>query len=117
MRYRASQSVLGLMLVGAGVAGIGGCPLTAPLNEAMILPTPGTYYIEQCGEQLCYYELPAVRGTEGRWVALPDDGPWFTGSGFDELSEDHVWSRDEDAEGMTLDEVIQLHDPPPAVPE
>jgi hypothetical protein len=117
MRYWASQSVLWLLLVSAGASAIGGCPLPVPVDEATLTPAPGTYFVEQREDKLYYYDLAVVRGAEGRWVALDDDGMWFTGPGFYELSEDHVWSRDEDTEGLTLDEVIQLHDPPPAVPE
>lgn len=94
---------------------IGGCPLDAPPSDvALIGPLPGTYYVDQSAGKLFYFQLAEARGAENRWQELANDGAWFTGPGFYRLSEEYIWSRDEGAERLTLDEVIQLHDPAPA---
>jgi len=101
-------------LLSVKVLALGGCPLEVPpVDEAAFAPPPGTYYVEQREGKLYYYQLAEVREADGRWIELIDDGTWFTGPGFYRLSDDHVWSRDETAEGLTLDDLIQLHDPRP----
>jgi hypothetical protein len=83
------------------------------VDEAGLAPAPGTYYVEQREGGLFYYQLAEMRGAEGRWVELYDNGAWFAGPGFYRLSEERVWAPDENAAGLTLDDIIQLHDPPP----
>jgi hypothetical protein len=118
MKHRSTQSVLATSLIGLGLLVTGGCPMAMPLvDDPMLAPEPGTYYVDLVDGKLCYYKLPQTRDDDSGWVALNDDGPWYEGPGFYELSEDYEWSWDEDAEGLTLDEFIQLHDPLPAVPD
>ncbi|MBU0640288.1 MAG: hypothetical protein KKB50_15585 [Planctomycetes bacterium] len=98
----------------------GGClPIPEDLTLAPQEPvaaSPGTYWLDQQDGELFYFEFPPQRGTGGRWMLLDETvGDWFTGPGFYELSEDLSWSRDPDWDGVTLDEVMQLYDPPPAV--
>jgi hypothetical protein len=109
------QRVVAFSVFITGLFGLGGCPqLAPPTDDVAIAPEPGRYYVEQFDGKLSYYRLSEWRGDESGWVELDDEGTWYTGPGFYVLSDDYVWSRDEDTEGMTLDDAIQLHDPPPA---
>ena len=117
MKHRSSQSVLATSLIGLGLLVAGGCPMVVPLvDDTMLGPEPGTYYVDRFDDKLVYYKLAETRGEDSGWVRLNDDGAWYERPGFYELSEDHEWSWDEDAEGLTLDDFIQLHDPLPPVP-
>lgn len=117
MKHRSSQSVLATSLIGLGLLVAGGCPMVVPLvGDALLGPDPGTYYVERADGELSYYQLPEVRGQDGSWVRLTDDGEWYVGAGFYRLSEDYEWSWDEASEGLTLDDFLQLYDPLPAVP-
>ncbi len=117
MKRRIDQSLLASCFLSLVLLAVGGCPLAAPpVNDIMLGPEPGTYYVERLDGKLFYYQLERVRGEDGNWVLLNEDGDWYEGTGFYELSEDYDWSWDEDAEGLTLDELIQLHDPPPPAP-
>lgn len=101
-----------------GLCALGGCPMqSVPLDEQAVVLAPGTYYVEQYDDTLYYYDLAEVRGADQGWVPLLDEGEWFAGPGFYRLSKDYTWSRDENAADMTLDDIIQLHDPPPPAPE
>lgn len=118
MKRRNTQLVLATWLAGLGLLAVAGCPMTAPLVDDTLLGLqPGSYYLDQVDGKLCYYQLPPWRGDESGWVALNDDGPWYQGPGFYELSEDYGWSWDEARENLTLDEFLQLYDPPPPVPD
>jgi hypothetical protein len=113
MNHRKGRRGLGPWLLSIAGVVLGGCQLLPPPADIPLLPPPGTYYLEAQDGQLYFYQLAEVRGANNEWVALPDAGAWFTGPGFYRLSEDSVWSRDENTEGMTLDDLIQLHDPAP----
>lgn len=114
MNDRLRYVMFAICLLSFAAVGLSGCVWVGPpLGEMDLGPTPGTYYVEQQEGKLEYYELPDVRGADGRWIELDDEGVWFTVPGFYRLSEDYVWSRDASAEGLTLDDFIQLHDPPP----
>jgi len=103
-----------LYLLTAAALGPGGCLwLAPPVHELETQPAPGSYYVEEHDGHLYYYELPAFRGAAGRWVELEDGGTWFAGPGWYRFSDDYVWSPDESAADLTLDDLIQLHDPPP----
>ena len=118
MKHRSSQSVLATSLIGLGLLVAGGCPMVVPLvGDALPGPQPGTHYVERSDGELFYYQLPEVRGQDGSWVRLTDDGAWYVGAGFYRLSEDYEWSWDQASEGLTLDDFLQLYDPLPAVPE
>lgn len=75
---------------------------------------PGTYFVEQRSDKLFAFQLPEVRGEEGQWIEITERGLPFNGQGLYRLSNDFEWAQE--AAGVTLDEVIQLHDPPPAAP-
>lgn len=118
MMYRPGRKTLNNCLLGVGLLTLGGCLPLVPLpDELTTLPEPGTYYVERHAGQLYYYQLAEVRGENDQWVALSADGAWYAGPGFYRLSEELTWSADESAEGLTLDDFIQLHDPPPAPPD
>ena len=118
MNSRIRHRVVGLGLLGIVVFGAGGCPMATPLGDGTLLgPEPGTYYVERVDGKLLYYQLAELRGDDDRWAELSDESGWFDGPGFYRLSADFVWSPDENAEGLTLDDLIQLNDPPPAPPE
>jgi hypothetical protein len=93
----------------------GGCPVTVPQLE-LSAPAPGSYWVTVQDGQLYYFEPAQERGDQGEWLALHEDGEWYVGPGFYRLADDLTWSRDGELEGVTLDEALQLHDPPPAVP-
>ncbi len=117
MKRRSTQSVWASCLIGLGLLLVAGCPMAAPpIDDAMLGPEPGTYYVDQVEHKLFYFQLAQTRGEESGWVRLHDDGGWYEEPGFYELAEDRAWSWDEDTEGLTLDEFVQLHDPPPPVP-
>jgi hypothetical protein len=93
----------------------GGCPVQSDV-QVTTLP-PGQYWVEQQAEKLVALELPAQRGDETRWTAVDEAAAsWFDGPALYALSDEFQWSRDPTADGFTLDDVIQLHDPPPPVP-
>jgi hypothetical protein len=115
MKRSISHLTIATACLGASLSALGGCPLGLPvIDGAAFSLSPGAYYVEQHDGRLCYYELAAVRGAEGEWVELNEDGAWFTSPGLYVLSEDYVWSRDQNAAELTLDDFIQLHDPRPA---
>ena len=95
---------------------IAGCPLDEPSQSGLAyLPNPGTYYVEEQGAKVFYYQLAQSRGESGDWIELSDAGDWFQGAGFYVLDDNMNWSLDTDSAGLTLDEFIQLHDPAPAL--
>jgi hypothetical protein len=117
MRHRSRQSLLTICLIRFGLLSLAGCPMATPLvDDTLLGPEPGTYYVDRVDGKLCYYKLAETRDADNEWVPLDDASTWYTGPGFYELSEEYEWSWDEEAEGLTLDEFIQLHDPLPAAP-
>lgn len=110
----------------------GGCPSegTFPPTGAPT-PPPGRYWIAERDGELYYFDLPGQRGDSAEWVALRADDPhspahaWYLGEGLYEQREDLTWtlielapsvagSSDANAtDALTLDELLQLHDPPP----
>lgn len=116
MSRRAIQRGLWICLSCAGLPGIAGCPLEPPPDEQLAaLPAPGTYYVAESGGTLWYLSLAEFRGEPHRWLPLPEGGEWYTAPGFYRLSADGVWSADEESADLTLDELLQLHDPPPVI--
>jgi len=95
---------------------LGGCVMTPPVDDTMFGPEAGSYYVDQADGKLQYFQLAQTRGEPGEWIRLHTDGEWYAGAGFYVIDERGVWSQDENAIGVTLDEVIQLHDPAPAAP-
>jgi len=103
-------------LMGLSLCLVAGCPL-APMVDGVSQGTePGTYYVDRVDGALSYLELAGVRGGENRWVALAGSGAWYDGPGVYRLSGGSAWSRDENAREVTLDDWLQVYDPPPAVP-
>lgn len=121
MRRVAHLVIVSTAMIAAGLLA-GCCP---GFTDYLVLggqetpsPETGSYWVEMRNGQLHYFELPEERNVSGRWIALGDDlTDWFDGPAFYLYSAEKGWSRDPDAEGITLDDVLQLYDPPPAVPE
>ncbi len=136
-RFRLMGSLAGFLALLPG-----GCPveIAAPSGEPLAL-APGRYWITQHQGQLYYFDLPEQRGQPGRRLTLPAgaglppqaalpgaDPAWFVGEGLYELRPDLTWTviqaaassddaADADAtEILTLDAILQLHDPPPPPP-
>lgn len=102
-------------LAGGLIMLTGGCPVApAVLGESSV--PPGPYYVERLENGLHYYDLPAVRGASGRWVAILSDGEWYSGAGVYVHDERGRWCVDAASAGLTLDDLLQTHDPPPAPP-
>ncbi|MFH1745433.1 MAG: hypothetical protein ABIG44_00145 [Planctomycetota bacterium] len=106
--------VMGALLLGAS---LGGCPVDLNTLE----PPPaaaGQYWIEYTDGELALYRLPDQRGEEGVWYVIETESPeWFTGPAVYELDTEGLWTRLTEDENLTLDEVIQLYDTAPAVPD
>lgn len=117
MKHRSTQPIWASCVVGLGLLAVAGCPTSTFIEDTLLGPEPGTYYVDLVDGKLCYYKLAQTDDEESEWVTLDDDGDWYEGAGFYELSEDYEWSWNEDAEGLTLDEFIQLYDPLPAASE
>jgi hypothetical protein len=93
----------------------GGCPQpTTALSEAA--DAGGLYWVEYVDGELAVYELPRYRGETGRWTMFDQDVPgWYSGPAVYESSTDGAWVRVTAPEAKpTLDEILMLHDPPPA---
>jgi hypothetical protein len=112
----ASRFLVPIVAMVALVLAPGGCPVAAPQLE-LPTPTPGSYWITEDAGQLYYFQFPQDRDEQGQWIPLDDQADWFEGPGFYRLDEDLTWSPDVEFEGMTLDELLQVYDPPPAVPD
>ena len=96
---------------------LGGCPVAmdCTLTGATPAVTAGTYWVADSDGALLYYELPAMRGAAGRWVDLaPADQSWYAGPGWYTTSGYDDWTGAADMGSITLDDVVTLHDPPPA---
>gem|GEM_PF-2320056 len=122
MTRRMSITAAGAALAFATLVLTGGCPLgvdsgaNAVLGISATLPAPGTYFVEMKADGLSYFQMARVRGEADAWMPLADDGMWFDGPGFYRLDENAAWSRDPNFDGLTLDDVLQLNDAPPAAP-
>ncbi len=113
MRSSALPSLVAAFAVGLPLALVGGCPA---VPEGIDLPASvaGTYWVEYADGALAVFELPAQRGQEGVWHRFEAAEPaWYTGPAVYEVSEDGGWVRLSTQADLTLDEVLQLHDPPP----
>jgi hypothetical protein len=77
----------------------------------------GTYWVEYGKGQLAIYVLPEARGEPGEWRLVSRPKPeWYTGPALYQALEDGGWERRIDGNELTLDEVLQLHDPAPPAP-
>ncbi|MCK4341708.1 MAG: hypothetical protein KAY37_08305 [Phycisphaerae bacterium] len=117
MKHSGIHRLVRLTLPVLLVVLVAGCPVDPtqwPPAETYV----GTYWVEYSDGELAAFELPAYRGEEGTWLTLATDLPtWYTGPALYEVSADGSWIRLTDDEDLTLDEVIQLHDPLPPVAE
>lgn len=95
---------------------IAGCPFDAAglIGGDTIA---GTYWVEYRDGELAAFALPTYRGEAGTWHTLTTARPaWYTGPALYEVNADGSWERLTDDPNLTLDDVLQLHDPPPAPP-
>ncbi|MEW6251492.1 MAG: hypothetical protein AB1716_12650, partial [Planctomycetota bacterium] len=70
---------------------------------------------EYAGGELVRDELPDVRGEPGIGVRTVEPAPaWYTGPGVYASEEDGGWTRLTSDPALTLDDVLQVYDPPPA---
>ncbi|MBN2446437.1 MAG: hypothetical protein JXO22_06925 [Phycisphaerae bacterium] len=94
---------------------LGGCPVSTvdlPDDTGTSVLAPGSYWIEEDSGTLVYYELPETTADSGEWATLIEaDTSWFSGPGWYALSEESEWERDASLDSLTLDDVIQTHDP------
>ncbi len=73
------------------------------------------YWVEYADGTLAMFELPQYRGQEGSWQRVARSEPaWYTGPALYAVDADGAWTRLTDDSNLTLDDVIQLYDPPPA---
>jgi hypothetical protein len=108
-----TRPLVRLLLCTLAPAMIAGCPVPPTLPDDRP-ESPGMYWAEYRDGELTLFELPRYRGEQGAWHTLGPDLPeWYGGPGLYLLSEDGSWSRLTTDRTLTLDEVIQLHDPPP----
>lgn len=102
---------------------VAGCPM----DMAQLDATPGLasaypdlaglYWVEYADDELAIFRLPAVRGDDGDWLEIAADMPdWYTGPALYEVDAGGAWERITHDDSITLDEIIQLHDPVPAIP-
>jgi hypothetical protein len=102
-------------------ATLGGCPVSATdLTAGAQVDTmaPGSYWVEQDGDTLAYFALPATRGDSGQWVAIAGaDTSWYTDPGWYAWSPESGWAKDDALASLTLDDVVQTYDPQPAAGE
>jgi hypothetical protein len=94
---------------------VAGCP-AARVDGTWAASPAGIYWVEHTDGVLSTFELPAYRGEPGRWQAVETLPPsWYAGPALYELDEDGDWAQMPASVGLTLDEVLQRHDPPPRV--
>lgn len=117
MKHAGVKSAIVFCMLSLGLFATGGCPLVLPETQLAPSPEPGTHYVARIEGELFYLQFPEVRGERHQWIELYGEGEWYTGEGFYQLSEDYVWSRDQEIGDLTIDDLIQLYDPPPPVPE
>ena len=71
----------------------------------------------QVGLLVAVFTLPEYRNEGGTWYTFEQLAPgWFAGPGLYEMQPDGTWLRLTTDNDLTLDEVLQLHDPPPRPP-
>jgi hypothetical protein len=111
------QRLARLALSVCPVALVAGCPIDAAQFDGPGVPA-GMYWVEHDDGELVLFELPAERSAEGTWFTFETDPPeWYAGPALYELHDDGTWSRLSGDQTLTLDEIIQLYDPRPALPE
>lgn len=127
VKLTRSRLIISAALSALACLAAGGCPLAAesldptPAGDDLVADAgivPGTYWVEDFESDLLYFELGRERGDQGRWVTIEDaDISWYAGPGMHEFDPSTGWrSTDSDA-ATSLDQLIQLHDPAPRVPD
>lgn len=102
---------------------VAGCPMdmaqldASPVLADMYPDLAGQYWVEYADGELAIFRLPQVRGDDGDWLEIAADMPtWYTGPALYEVDDTGMWQRVTQDDSITLDEIIQLHDPVPAIP-
>ena len=118
MKQRLARRLVVLTCLALGTFTLGGCPVGVddPAQRLSDATESGQYWVEERDGGLYYFELPLQRQSAGRWTALEEESDWFSGPAFYSFSNDEGWTRAADADGLTLDDALQVHDPAPAVP-
>lgn len=97
---------------------LGGCPQPTPVEHGETYILPGEYWVERRGPLTFIYRIPDERGISGIWIPIhPQDNTWYVGDGLYSLSPDQYWTLQISAAQTSLDEILLLNDPPPAVPD
>lgn len=93
----------------------GGCPVV--LDEIVERPNDGQVWVAEYQGELSYFVPAAHRGEASTWVPIgAPDASWYVGPALYEYSA-KGWMLIGDPQITSLDEVVQLHDPPPAIDE
>lgn len=127
MKLTRSRLIISAALSSLSLMAAGGCPMAVEALDTTLAGAdtvadagiaPGTYWVEDFESDLLYFELGRERGNEGRWIAIEDsDTSWYAGPGMHEFDPSTGWrSKGRDA-ATSLDQLIQLHDPAPRVPD
>lgn len=112
MRRNLTLRLAQLVLLVGPLFAVAGCPIDAT-DGAVAASLAGTYWVEYRAGALEAYVLPEFRDDEGLWLTLDTEVPdWYTGPALYELSDDGTWARLTDGD-LTLDDVLQVYDPPP----
>ncbi len=116
MKRHSIYMLIRLVMSGCSLLAVAGCPVDSTQLPA-VDSVAGTYWVEYQDGQLSAYELPQYRGEPGTWRTLAVDRPdWYTGPALYEVNQNGSWLRLTVDDNLTLDDVMQLHDPPPRPP-
>ncbi|MCG3128907.1 MAG: hypothetical protein CHACPFDD_03803 [Phycisphaerae bacterium] len=111
----ARRRVIFGCIVSLVALGAGGCPVV--LDETVERPAAGQFWVAEYRGELSYFAPAARRGEAHAWIPIgTDDASWFVGPALYEYSE-KGWTLIGDPQITSLDEVVQLHDPPPGMDE
>ena len=127
MKLPRSRLIISAALSSLSLMAAGGCPMAVealdptPAGDDFVADAgivPGTYWVEDFDSDRLYFELGRERGDEGRWVPIEDsDTSWYAGPGMHKFDPSIGWGSTGRDAATTLDQLIQLHDPAPRVPD
>ncbi len=127
MKLTRSSLIISAALSSLSLMAAGGCPMAVEALDPMLAGAdfvagagivPGTYWVEDFEGELLYFDLGRERGDEGRWVTIEDaDISWYAGPGMHEFDPSTGWRSTGRDAATSLDQLMQLHDPAPRVPE
>lgn len=127
MKLTRNRLIISAALSSLSLLAAGGCPmpvesLDPTLGGDDIVAgadiVPGTYWVEDFNGEPFYFDLGRERGDEGRWVAIEDaDISWYAGPGMHEFAPSTGWRSTGRDAVTSLDQLMQLHDPAPRVPD